>query len=141
MYQKPEDWHSLFQAVSIEIPASLQRFMAGDTQASADFEQAASRAHHACLNLAGAMINSLYVRTGFWDFVPDNSNGAARMQRLAQAGARVFLASFGPWLGIAPVAEVDALQDELIRLRRELNGLYRKLETQTGAGGGLRRIK
>jgi tagatose-1,6-bisphosphate aldolase non-catalytic subunit AgaZ/GatZ len=140
MYQKPEDWHSLFEAVTLDFPLSMQRLLLGADEAGVELEQAASKAHHAWVNLASAMVNTLYVRTGFWDFVLDNFNGAMRIQRLAQAAARVVVASFGPTIGLASTADVDALQDELSRLRRDLKLLNEQLLYQTSAGG-LRRVK
>src|SRR6266496_1440822 len=85
MYQKPEDWHSLFEAMALDLPLGLQRLMLGAGEAELEVEEAASKAHHAWVNLAGTMVNAVYVRTGFWDFALDALNSTMRMQRLGQA--------------------------------------------------------
>ncbi len=141
MYQKPEDWRSLFEAVLFELPAGMQRLLLGAADAGVEVEQSASKAHHAWTSLTGAMIDAVYVRTGFWDAVLDNLNAVLRVQRLAQAAAKVLVAALGPSIGLASTSEIDALEDEIIRLRRELNDLHRKLELQPGAETGLRRVK
>jgi hypothetical protein len=141
MYQKPEDWRSLFEAVIIELPLGMQRLLLGAADAGVEVEQSVSKAHHSWINLANAMFDALYVRTGFWEAVLDNFNSVLRVQRLAQSAAKVFVAALGPSIGLASISEVDALQDEIIRLRRELKELQRKLESHPGAEMGLRRVK
>jgi hypothetical protein len=141
MYQKPEDWNSLLEALAVDLPLGLQRHLLGEAEADTEVEEAASKAHHAWMNLATAMINAVYLRTGFWDLVLDNLNTAVRAQRLAQAAARVFVAAIGPTVGLASVSDLDALQDELSRLRNHLNSITKQLDYHASPPNVLRRIK
>lgn len=141
MYQKPEDWRAFLEAISIELPLGVQRLLLGANDAVVEVEQAASKAHHSWVNLANTLIDTIYVRTGFWEAALDHLNAALRVQRLAQAAAKVFVAAFGPSIGLASTSDVDALQDEVSRLRRELRELRQKLEFQSGVESALRRVK
>jgi tagatose-1,6-bisphosphate aldolase non-catalytic subunit AgaZ/GatZ len=140
MYQKPEDWRSLFEAMALELPLGLQRLMLGAGEAELEVEEAASKAHHAWVNLASTMVNAVYVRTGFWDFALDALNSTMRAQRLGQAAAKVVVAALGPAIGLASISDVEALQDELTRLRSDFKDLSEKFEFQTGAASRLRRV-
>lgn len=141
MYQKPEDWRSLFEAMMLELPVGTQRLFLGAADAGVEVEQSASKAHHAWTSLATAMVDAVYVRTGFWEAVLDNLNAILRVQQLAQAATKVFVTALGPSIGLASISDVDALQDEIIRLRREIKDLNRKLESHPGLEAGLRRVK
>jgi hypothetical protein len=141
MYQEPEDWRSLLEAVMLELPMGVQRLFLGAADAGVEVEQSTSKAHHAWTSLATAMIDTIYVRTGFWEAALDNLNAVLRVQRVAQAAAKVFAAALGPSIGLASISDVDALQDEIVRLRREIKELHRKVELQTGVEAALRRVK
>lgn len=141
MYEKPEDWLVLFEAVGVELPLGLQRLLLGAPEGESEVEQAVSKAHHAWVSLASAAVNALYVRTGFWDVTLEAFNSLLRTQRLAQTMMRVLVAGLGPSLGVASSSEVEALRDDLIRIRRDLRDLTARGEPPSLAAGGLRRIK
>ena len=141
MYQKAEDWLALLESLSVDLPLAVQRRLLGCVEAEQEVEQAASKAHHAWVNLANAAVNALYLRTGFWDLALEGFNYLVRLQRLAQGAASVVATGLGPSIGLASASEVDALAEEVIRLRHELRDFSATLESQTGATGGLRRIK
>jgi tagatose-1,6-bisphosphate aldolase non-catalytic subunit AgaZ/GatZ len=140
MYQNPEDWRSFFDAMALELPFGLQRLMLGAGEAELEVEQAASKAHHAWVNLTSTMINALYVRTGFWELALDALNSTIRMQRLGQAVAKVVVAALGPAIGLASVSDVEALQDELTRLRSDFQDLSEKFEFQSRAASRMQRV-
>jgi hypothetical protein len=141
MHQQPEDWLSLFEVMALELPLGLQRFLLGATEAESEIEAAAAKAHHGLVNLASAVVNTIYVRSGFWDVALDAFNSMVRAQQLTQAVARVCAAAIGPSIGLASISDVEALQDELIRLRRDFKELTERFAFQTDAAGGLRRVK
>jgi hypothetical protein len=140
MHQKPEDWRNFLEALLVELPLGVQRLWAGAGEGGVEIELAASKAHHAWISLANALVDAVYLKTGFWEIALDNLNSILRLQRLAQAAAKVFVAAFGPSIGLASISDVDALQDEIGRLRREVRELRQKLEFHPGEGG-LRRVK
>jgi hypothetical protein len=140
MHQKPEDWRAFLEALLVELPLGVQHLLAGAGDGGMEVEQAVSKAHHAWIGLANALVDAVYLRTGFWEIALDNLNTVLRMQRLAQTAAKVFVAALGPSIGLASTSDVDALQDEITRLRREVRELHQKLEFHPGEGG-LRRVK
>ena len=129
MYQTPEDWRSFYEAMAVELPLGFQHLLAGASEAEIEIEQASSKAHHAWVNLASSVVNTIYVRTGFWDVMLDGLNAAIRVQQLAQALAKVCILAFGPAVGIAPVSEIDAIHDELRRLRQDFSAITATLES------------